>query len=242
MSSSVDLAVQCRGITKTYGSGRGQVPALRGVDLDVRVGELLLLMGPSGCGKTTLISVIAGLLDQDRGDCVVFGSDFKGMEEPDKTRRRGALVGFVFQSFNLIPSITASDNVAVPLLLTGVPRTEARLRSNTMLGLVGLGDRTHSFPSELSGGQQQRIAIARALIHNPKLVVCDEPTSALDHHTGQEIMTLMRRFGVGSDRAVVVVTHDLRLVEFADRIAQMEDGKIHQLSHAVEEERRMSWT
>jgi putative ABC transport system ATP-binding protein len=237
MPSSNELAVRCRQITKTYGSGGSEVPALRGVDLDVRVGELLLLMGPSGCGKTTLISVIAGLLDQDRGDCVVYGSDFKGMEEPGKTRRRGILVGFVFQTFNLIPTITAAENVAVPLLLTGASRAEARRRAVEILSLVGLGERTQSFPAELSGGQQQRVAIARALVHNPKLVVCDEPTSALDHHTGRDIMALMRRIGVGPGRAVVVVTHDMRLMEFADRVAQMDDGRITQVATGSEWER-----
>ena len=226
MSSSNELAVHCRQIVKTYGSGGTEVPALRGIDLDVRIGELLLLMGPSGCGKTTLISVIAGLLNQNSGDCVVYGADFNNMKEPEKTRRRGRLVGFVFQAFNLIPTITAAENVAVPLLLTGASRVQARTRALELLTLVGLGERAESFPAELSGGQQQRVAIARALVHNPKLIVCDEPTSALDHHTGREVMGLMRRIGVGADRSLVVVTHDMRLMEFADRVAQMDDGRI----------------
>jgi len=220
------LAVQCRGVTKTYGGGATRVPALRGVDLDIRMGELLLLMGPSGCGKTTLISVMAGILDQDNGHCLVFGSDFKRMREPAKTRSRGSLVGFVFQTFNLIPTITAVENVTIPLLLIGFSRSKARAQATEMLSLVGLGDRTRAIPSELSGGQQQRVAIARALVHGPKLIVCDEPTSALDHNTGREIMALMRKIGVGPDRALVVVTHDVRLFEFADRIARMDDGRI----------------
>jgi putative ABC transport system ATP-binding protein len=176
-----ELAVYCKGVTKTYGVGSAQVTALRGIDLEVKAGELMMLVGPSGCGKTTLISCVAGILDQDEGVCAVFGNDFKNMSQRDKTRVRGEIIGFVFQSFNLLPTLTAAENVAIPLLINRVPRNKALAKARELLGRVGLGDRYKSLPKQLSGGQQQRVAIARALVHDPKMIVCDEPTSALDH-------------------------------------------------------------
>lgn len=221
-----ETAVHCRGVTKVYGTGAGQVTALRGIDLDVRTDELMMLVGPSGCGKTTLISVIAGILDQNQGECRVFGNDFLHMEPSQKTRTRGELIGFVFQSFNLIPTLNAAENVSIPLLLNGVKRREALGRAKDVLARVGLADRTQSMPSQMSGGQQQRVAIARALVHSPKLIVCDEPTSALDHETGHKVMELLREVALGEGRALVIVTHDARIFEFADRIARMDDGRI----------------
>lgn len=200
--------------------------ALNGVDLEVRTGEMMMLVGPSGSGKTTLISIIAGVLDRDSGECDVFGHDFMRMKSHEKTRYRGQNIGFVFQMFNLLPTLTAAENVAVPLLINGVKRRDALDRARTMLSRVGLGDRTYSLPDQLSGGQQQRVAIARAMLHSPKLIVCDEPTSALDHETGHKVMELLREMVVGVDRAFVVVTHDARIFEFADRIAKMDDGHI----------------
>lgn len=219
-------AVHCRGLTKVYGTGAGQVTALRGIDLDVRTDELMMLVGPSGCGKTTLISVIAGILDQNEGECRVFGNDFLHMNPAAKTRVRGQMIGFVFQAFNLIPTLNAAENVSVPLLLNGVKRREAISRAKDVLARVGLADRTQSMPSQMSGGQQQRVAIARALVHGPKLIVCDEPTSALDHETGHKVMELLREVALGEGRALVIVTHDARIFEFADRIARMDDGRI----------------
>ena len=221
-----NIAVLCKGVTKTYGSGNTQVHALRGVDLEVKPGEFMLLVGPSGSGKTTLISIIAGVLDADGGECLVFDHDFKRMNRHEKTRYRGQSVGFVFQMFNLIPTLSAAENVAVPLLIHGTKRRAAIDRAREILDQVGLGDRTYSLPAELSGGQQQRVAIARAMIHNPKLIVCDEPTSALDHETGHKVMELLREVATGADRALIVVTHDARIFEFADRIAKMDDGHI----------------
>jgi putative ABC transport system ATP-binding protein len=226
MPNTDNIAVRCKGVTKTYGTGSTQVHALCGVDLEVRTGELMMLVGPSGSGKTTLISVIAGVLDRDGGECLVFGHDFKHMNPNEKTRYRGQNIGFVFQMFNLIPTLTAAENVAVPLIINGIKRREAIDRARDILCRVGLSDRTNSLPSELSGGQQQRVAIARAMLHNPKLIVCDEPTSALDHETGYRIMELLREVAVGVDRAFIVVTHDARIFEFADRIAKMDDGRI----------------
>jgi putative ABC transport system ATP-binding protein len=196
------------------------------VDLEVRKGELLMLVGPSGCGKTTLISVVAGILDHDEGECLVFQRDLRGMRQTQKTRYRGQNVGFVFQAYNLLPTLTALENVSVPLLILGVPRKEAQKRAKDILDRVGLADRMYATPSQLSGGQQQRVAIARALIHGPKLIVCDEPTSALDAETGQRVMEVFRGSALSSDRALIIVTHDNRIFNFADRIARMEDGRI----------------
>ena len=222
----MDVGVQCRNVTKTYGEGESRVTALRGVDLDVRLGELLMLVGPSGCGKTTLISVIAAILDHDGGDVRVLDRDVRTMTARERARFRGETIGFVFQAYNLLPALTAAENAAIPLLIAGVPRTRAVARARELLDSVGLGARANALPAQLSGGQQQRVAIARALVHEPRLIVCDEPTSALDHESGQTVMELLRRVAQSPDRALVVVTHDARIFDFADRIARMDDGRI----------------
>jgi len=220
------LAVRCDGITKTYGSGEVRVQALRGIHLDVHAGELLMLVGPSGCGKTTLISVIAGILDQDEGECILFGQDLRKFSKNERVIYRGKNIGFVFQSFNLIPTLTAAENVAIPLLINGMNMEEALSHANERLRDVELEERRNSLPTQLSGGQQQRVAIARALVHGPKLVVCDEPTSALDHETGRRVMDILKKLAVGHGRSLVIVTHDARIFDFADRIAHMDDGRI----------------
>lgn len=230
------VAVRCATVTKTFGSGAAAVRALRGVDLEVRTGELMMLVGPSGSGKTTLISVIAGVLSRDGGDCSVFGRDYTRMSVDATTRFRGQNIGFVFQAWNLIPALTAVENVAVPLIINGANRRTAIQRASEVLREVGFDERMmKSFPLDLSGGQQQRIAIARSLIHNPRLIVCDEPTSALDSETGHKVMEMMRQLAVGSDRALIVVTHDARIFEFADRIALMADGVITRVLNSPEE-------
>jgi putative ABC transport system ATP-binding protein len=210
------------------------VPALRGVDLDVRRGELLMLVGPSGCGKTTLISVIAGILDRDGGECAVLGRDLQLLDRSERARFRGVRIGFVFQAFNLLPSLTAAENVAIPLLINGVPRKRALARATELLVAVGLAARSGALPAQLSGGEQQRVAIARALVHDPKLIFCDEPTSNLDRETGHTMMEILRGVARSPDRALVVVTHDARIFEFADRIARMEDGKVIEVTEAGE--------
>lgn len=230
MSATItDDAVRCRAVSKTYGKGEAAVAALRGIDLDVRAGELLMLVGPSGCGKTTLISVIAGILDADGGECRVFGHELQAMGASERTRHRGRTVGFVFQAFNLLPALTSAENVAVPLLVQGIPHREALGRAHELLERVGLASRAHALPAQLSGGQAQRVAIARALVHRPRLVVCDEPTSALDAQTGAKVMELLREVAVASDRALIVVTHDARIFKFADRVALMDDGRIQRI-------------
>ena len=223
---SHDIAVSCRGVTRSYGTGDARVTALRGVDLEVRRGELLMLVGPSGCGKTTLISVITAILDQDSGDCEVLGRDLQHMSQSERAHFRGVSIGFVFQLFNLLPALTAIENVAIPLLINGISRRHAEARAREVLEAVGLGIRLSARPAQLSGGQQQRVAIARALVHDPKLIVCDEPTSNLDHKTGRSMMEVLRGVAKSPDRALIVVTHDTRIFEFADRIARMDDGKI----------------
>ena len=229
------IAVFCKSVTKSYVTGPTKVMALRGVDLDVQMGELLMLVGPSGCGKTTLISVVAGILDHDDGECLVFQQDLRAMGQTKKTRYRGQNVGFVFQAYNLLPTLTALENVSVPLLILGFHRTEAQSRAKDILRQVGLEDRLYSLPAQLSGGQQQRVAIARALVHSPRLVVCDEPTSALDAETGQRVIDVLRNTALSEERALIIVTHDNRIFNFADRIARMEDGRIisveSQLAH-----------
>lgn len=223
------VAIHCRGVTKSYGKGDTKVVALRGIDLDIKRGELMMLVGPSGCGKTTLISVIAGILDREGGECLVFDQDFAKMGQRAKTKWRGGNVGFVFQAFNLLPTLTAAENVSIPLMILGEGRSTAVKKAKETLALVGLEDRSHSLPSQLSGGQQQRVAIARALIHKPRLIVCDEPTSALDHETGHVIMRLLKNVALSQDRALVIVTHDARIFGFADRIAKMDDGHIERI-------------
>jgi putative ABC transport system ATP-binding protein len=225
----VAVAVRCKGLTKTYHTEAAEVTALRGIDLQVNSGELVMLVGPSGCGKTTLISVIAGILSHDSGVCEVFDHDLSAMSDNQRTEFRGKNLGFVFQSYNLIPTLTATENVAVPLLINGSDFDSALGLARQALEHVELGDKLDSLPNHLSGGQQQRVAIARALAHQPRLIVCDEPTSALDHDTGAKVMELFRKVAVDSGRALVVVTHDVRILRFADKIAKMDDGLIERI-------------
>jgi len=195
-----------------------------------------MLVGPSGSGKTTLLSIVAGILNQDAGQCIVLDHDFQNMDATERARFRGFSIGFVFQTFNLLPSLTVGENVALPLLINGMPHKDAATRARGMLDSFGLGKRAKAWPAQLSGGQQQRIAIARALVHTPKLIVCDEPTSNLDHATGHQAMELLRREALAPDRALVVVTHDARILEFSDRIAHMDDGRIIEVGSGAAQE------
>jgi putative ABC transport system ATP-binding protein len=220
------LAVSVRGVQKHYGEGNTRVDALRGVDFDARFGELSFLVGPSGCGKTTLLCVITGLLDRTAGDLAVLGQKLDDLSDRDRVLFRRRNLGFVFQQYNLLPALTAAENVSVPLLAADVPRKEALDRAKALLARLGLEKRVDSLPSKLSGGQQQRVALARALVHEPKVVVCDEPTAALDHATGEAVMDLLASRAVQPDRAVIVVTHDSRVFHHAHSIARMDDGSI----------------
>jgi putative ABC transport system ATP-binding protein len=230
---SQELAVSCRGVTKEFGTGETRVQALRGVDLEVRTGELTLLVGPSGCGKTTLISIIAGLLEPTAGEVDVLGSNLGRLSSRRLVDFRREHIGFVFQQYNLLPALTAAENAAVPLLIAGLPRSEAVARGAALLESLGMGNRAHARPAEMSGGQQQRVAIARALVHEPRLLVCDEPTAALDAQAGHTAMELLRQVAVQPDRAVIVVTHDSRVFEFGDRIIYMDDGRVTRVEDKV---------
>jgi putative ABC transport system ATP-binding protein len=232
MTTTIDrnAAVASSRVTKHFGEGDNRVEVLRGVDLTVPFGEMTMLVGPSGCGKTTMLSVIAGLLNRSGGELNVLGRDLSELSGAEAVQFRRKNLGFVFQQYNLLPSLTAAENAAVPLLAAGVKKKQAVDRAADLLDDLGLGSRTRAFPNQLSGGQQQRVAMARALVHDPRLVVCDEPTSALDHETGQVVMDLLSRIAVRPGRAVVVVTHDSRVFDFADRIAHMDDGRIETVS------------
>jgi putative ABC transport system ATP-binding protein len=244
MSAAMEnhLAVDCRGVKKHFGDGETRIEALRGVDFEARFGELSFLVGPSGCGKTTLISVIAGLLERTGGELGILGRPMDQLKGTDRVLFRRKNVGFLFQQYNLLPALTAAENVAVPLLAAGQGRNEAVPKAQELLERLGLGNRTKALPKELSGGQQQRVALARALIHEPRLVVCDEPTAALDHANGEAVMELLAKSAVHPDRAVIVVTHDTRVFHFAHSIAHMDDGRIEEVTrpnggpHARQEE------
>lgn len=219
-------AVSLRGIVKSFGTGDTKVTVLRGIDLNIYLGEMLLLVGESGGGKTTLLSAIAGILEIDAGDIDVLGVPLSDLPAGKRTTFRGQTMGFIYQQFNLLPALTAAENVAVPLLIQKISRSTALRRARAMLDRVGLGDRAEFLPKHLSGGQQQRVAIARALVNEPRLLICDEPTAALDGPNGQKIMELLREVGRAPDRCVVIVTHDSRIFHFGDRIANLTDGRI----------------
>lgn len=232
-TSSDQIAVDCLNVTKDYVTGSTVTRALRGVTLQINSGELFMLVGPSGCGKTTLISVIAGILLQDQGEVSVLGNNYKALSDSQRTKVRGKSLGFVFQSYNLIPTLSNAENVSIPLLLNGVDRKIAIEKSVSLLQRVGLKGKELTRPNQLSGGQQQRVAIARALVHDPKVVVCDEPTSALDRETGLKIMELFREVALDDGRTLIIVTHDNRIFSFADRIAVMNDGQIESITTDV---------
>jgi putative ABC transport system ATP-binding protein len=224
------IAVACRSLGKDFGTGDTRVRALVDVDLTVHAGELTLLVGPSGCGKTTLISIIAGLLRPTGGEVDVFGAVQSRLSPRQLVQFRATNIGFVFQQYNLLPALSAVENVAVPLLIGRVPRREAIRRARLLLDAVDLRARADALPRQLSGGQQQRVAIARALVHEPRLLVCDEPTAALDAKSGQTVLDLVRRVAVQPDRAVIVVTHDSRIFSYGDRIISMADGRVEHVA------------
>lgn len=224
--SNSPAAVSCLAVRKSFGEGEAAVEVLRGVDFEAVQGKLTFLVGPSGCGKTTLISVIAGLLDRSAGTVELFGQDLQELPPRERILFRRKNLGFVYQQFNLLPSLTAAENAAVPLLAAGLPRAQAVERAKALLVKLGLGHRLDALPDKLSGGQQQRVTLARALVHEPRLIICDEPTAALDHATGGAVMQLLAENAVHPERAVIVVTHDNRVFHYADAVAHMDDGRI----------------
>ncbi len=215
-----------RGVDKSFGDGPDKIHVLKKVHLQAFTGEILMLVGPSGCGKTTLLSALAGTLKIDAGNIDVFGNTLETMSGGALTRFRAEKIGFIFQQFNLIPTLSIAENVGVPLLIQGASNRTALMKAREALEKVGLGKRWKERPGKLSGGQQQRVSIARALVHEPPLVICDEPTASLDAQNGEIVLDLFSQVARSPDRAVIIVTHDNRIFSYADRIARMDDGEI----------------
>jgi putative ABC transport system ATP-binding protein len=222
----VQPAITVRGVTKTYTEGATSAPALRGIDLEVRGGEIVMLAGPSGSGKTTLLSIMGCILSPSSGSVRIAGREVENLSQKELPSVRLEHIGFVFQGFNLFPTLTAGENVELMLDLKGVRGDAAKKRAQELLEQVGLGGKYKSFPADLSGGQKQRVAIARALAGDPRIILADEPTAALDSQTGRNVIEMMGRLAHERHRAVVVVTHDSRVLDFADRIVRIEDGMI----------------
>ena len=235
----METVVTARGVAKDFPSGDSTIRVLHGIDLTVRSGEMLLLVGPSGCGKTTLISILAGILSASEGTIDVLGQDVRHLKPSAAAKFRRETVGFIFQQYNLLPSLTAAENAAIPLVVRGERLDRAARKAKAVLDRLGMGAHADKLPKQLSGGQMQRVAIARALVHEPPFIVCDEPTAALDAASGHEAMRQLRESAVRPGRAVVVVTHDPRVYGFADRIARMEDGRIVELAEDATAIRRM---
>jgi putative ABC transport system ATP-binding protein len=224
--TTATAVLEVRGAHKTYRLGQHVVPALQGVDLVVRAGEMLALTGPSGSGKSTLLN-LAGLIDQpDRGEIHFRGQRVSGLGEREATLLRRDAIGFVFQTFNLVPVMTVADNVDYPLWLAGVPAAERHERVAQMLAAVGLHEHAAHRPDALSGGQRQRVAIARALVKRPALVIADEPTASLDSQTADQVLALMRERGHAQGAAFLIATHDARLLRRCDRVIALLDGRI----------------
>jgi putative ABC transport system ATP-binding protein len=218
--------VQIENLTKVYGKGETAVIALDHVSLSVNAGELVAVMGPSGCGKSTLLHLVGGLDRPTEGHVIIDGQPLDNLSDEALTKVRRQKMGFVFQFYNLIPVLTATENAALPILLDGISPAKAKARAREWLQKVGLGDRLESRPDQLSGGQQQRVAVARALVAEPKLVLADEPTGNLDSHASGEIAALLRQVANEWGRAVVMVTHDPRIASYADRVLFLKDGAI----------------
>jgi putative ABC transport system ATP-binding protein len=226
LASAPETAISAHGIARDFEAGQSTIRVLHGINTDIRSGELTYLVGESGSGKTTLISIMCGILWPTEGEVKVFGTDIYKLSDTDLVNFRLNNIGFIFQQYNLIPSIDAAANAAVPLIAQGVPVEDARERAKVLLGKLNIADQADKLPRQLSGGQQQRVAIARALVHEPRLVVCDEPTAALDARSGRRVMDLLREVAVAPGRACIIVTHDNRIFDLADRIIVLEDGRI----------------
>jgi putative ABC transport system ATP-binding protein len=222
----VMTAITAKKIIKDFESGDQKNRVLNGIDIEVKLGQMTMLVGPSGCGKTTLISILTGILSSTSGIIDVMGKSITQMSDKERVLFRRNTIGFIFQQFNLLPALTAAENAAMPLIADDIPIEVAVKKSKLILSKLGMKNHVDKLPRQLSGGQQQRIAIARALIHDPPIIVCDEPTSSLDAKTGKEVMELLRDVASTPNRAVLIVTHDSRIYHYADRIIEMNDGQI----------------
>jgi putative ABC transport system ATP-binding protein len=226
MSLILPQAAVIEQVTKEFPSGNDVIQVLHGISLGIEYGKMTLLVGPSGCGKTTVLSILSGTLSATSGTVTVMNERLDRLKNNDLVRFRRRKIGFIFQQYNLIPTLNVAENAAIPLIADGIAWEDALTQSGRMLDHLGLGPHKAKYPRQLSGGQQQRVAIARALSHNPALVVCDEPTAALDASSGQAVMALLDEAADDPNRAVLVVTHDDRIFSFADRIIRMEDGRV----------------
>ena len=224
--SSPGNIVVAKGVKKTYDTGKVKVDALRGVDLAIKEGEMIAVMGPSGCGKTTLLNCLSGLDDITHGEILIRGKPLSKMNDKVRTSYRASKIGFIFQAYNLLPVLTAAENVELPLLISGTHPKEARVKAIESLDAVGLKDWQSHKPAELSGGQQQRVTIARSLVNKPEIVFGDEPTGNLDSESSRDIMTLLRRLNKENNQTFIIVTHDYNVGKLADRIVMMRDGVI----------------
>ncbi|MFO0389511.1 MAG: ABC transporter ATP-binding protein [Alphaproteobacteria bacterium] len=222
----MQIAATITNVVKDFPVDAERLRVLHDINAELRMGELTMLVGPSGCGKTTLISIISGILSATDGEIDILGNRLSQMSDREKVLFRRHSIGFIFQQYNLLPALTAAENAAMPLIAAGMPDAQAADQARQLLEQIGMEGQTEKLPRQLSGGQQQRVAIARALVHNPKLIVCDEPTAALDGKTGQAVMQILREIANDKNRAVLIVTHDNRIYHFADRILEMNDGRI----------------
>lgn len=221
----MSAVLELRQVVRTYGEGQGAVHALRGIDLSVEAGELVAIMGPSGSGKSTLLTIAGSLEEPTEGDVIVDGRTLAGMRRDDRAQLRRRSMGFVFQDFNLLPGLTAAENVAMPLELDGTSARRARGQALEALGELGLADRAEDFPDDLSGGERQRVAIARAIVGDRRLLLADEPTGALDSVNSEGVMRLLRQI-CSRGAAGVVVTHDAQLASWANRVVFLRDGRV----------------
>ncbi len=219
------VALSCQGLWKIYEMGDEKVQAVRGIDLEISTGEMVAIMGPSGCGKTTLLNILSGIDDPSAGQVIVAGKPLFGISDDERTDLRGKEMGFIFQKFHLLDVMSAVENVEIPLLLLGENPDEARTKSMLALEKVGLEDRSEHRPAELSGGQQQRVSIARAIVHNPSVILCDEPTGNLDSTTSEQVMAILSELN-NAGSTLVIVTHDNEIAKRCSRIIQINDGRI----------------
>jgi putative ABC transport system ATP-binding protein len=220
------IAVKARNIIKDFNSGGVVTPVLHGINLDIAYGKLTMIVGPSGCGKTTLISILTGILSATSGEVFINDTSLNKLTDGEKVLFRRKKMGFIFQQYNLLPALTAAENAAIPLIADGIKIDEAVKEAGKILEAIDMGKHLDKLPNQLSGGQQQRVAIARALVHKPELIVCDEPTAALDAATGYKVMEILKDNALKMGGAVIVVTHDNRIFNFADEIISMEDGRV----------------